>query len=86
MLQKFRDLISFYSTRRVLTAVLDANAEKCPMPPIMITVPLVEETDDFPADVFPTSLLVIHNPRARREHHVAELTGRKQPDHPLLQI
>ena len=47
---------------------------------------LIEEANDLPRYVFPPCLLVVHDTRRGRENDVAELTGRKQLDDPLLEI
>ena len=47
---------------------------------------LVEESNDLPRNMFPSSLLVIHDPRRCRENNVSELTGGQKLDNPLLEI
>lgn len=47
---------------------------------------LIEESDDLARDVLPPSLLVVHDTGRGSEDDVAELTGGKQLDNPLLEI
>jgi hypothetical protein len=47
---------------------------------------LVEETDDFAGDVLSPGLLVVEDTSGGGKDDVAELTGRKQLDNPLLEI
>lgn len=47
---------------------------------------LVEESDDLPGRMLPPSLLMVHNPGRGCENDVAELTGGKEFDHPLLKV
>jgi hypothetical protein len=47
---------------------------------------LVEEADDLAGDVLATSLLVVHDTSGGGQDNVAELTGGKELDDPLLEI
>lgn len=47
---------------------------------------LVEETYDLSSDVFPSSLLVVHDPGRSGQDDVPELTRRQQLNHPFLKV
>ena len=47
---------------------------------------LVEEANDLAPDVLATRLLLVHDPGGGGEDNVAELTGRQEPYHPLLEV
>lgn len=47
---------------------------------------LVEETKDLSGNVLPPGLLVVHDTGRGSENDVAELTGGKQLDNPLLEV
>lgn len=47
---------------------------------------LVEETDDLAGNVLSPGLLVVHDTSGGGKDDVAELTGRKELDNPLLEV
>ena len=47
---------------------------------------LVEEADDLARDVLATGLLLVHDAGRGGEDNVAELTGGKELDNPLLEL
>lgn len=47
---------------------------------------LVEETEDLASNVLSAGLLVVHDTGRGGEDDVAELTGRKESDDPLLEV
>lgn len=47
---------------------------------------LVEEADDLAGDVLAAGLLLVHDTSRGGEDDVAELTGRKELDNPLLEL
>lgn len=53
---------------------------------MQMVISLVEETDDLSSNVLATSLLVVHDTSRGGEHNVAELTGWKELDDPLLHV
>lgn len=52
----------------------------------VVIISLVEETDDLAGNVLATGLLVVHDTSGGGEDNVAELTGWKKSDDPLLQV
>ena len=47
---------------------------------------LVEKSNDFPCNMLPSSLLVVHDTSRSCEDDVSELTRRKKLDNPFLEV